>query len=132
MALADQTRHQKAADVAAATDHHNAHSSRPYPGRTFVGRTQMHANWQAIFAGIPDFRAELMSSVRDGDTHWTEWVWSGTRTGGTPRETRGVTLFSVENDLITAGRLYMQDVDPESVGIDEAVEAIAGQRPSTR
>ena len=29
-----------------------------------VGRAQLHANWQAMFAGIPDFRAELIRSVR--------------------------------------------------------------------
>jgi len=29
-----------------------------HPDRAFVGRDQVRANWSAMFAGIPDFRAE--------------------------------------------------------------------------
>jgi hypothetical protein len=36
----------------------------------------MRANWEAMFAGIPDFQAELCRSVTDGDTTWSEWHWS--------------------------------------------------------
>jgi len=38
----------------------------------FVGRAQMRANWEAMFAGIPDFHAEICRSVQHGDTTWTE------------------------------------------------------------
>jgi ketosteroid isomerase-like protein len=44
-------------EAAAALFHENYRSEQPaHPGRAFAGRAQMHANWQAIFAGIPDFR----------------------------------------------------------------------------
>jgi hypothetical protein len=32
----------------------------------------MIANWEAMFAGIPDFHAEICRSIQDGDTTWSE------------------------------------------------------------
>lgn len=115
---------------AAALFHHDYRSEQPvHPGRAFVGVAQMHANWSAIFAGIPDFRAVLIRSADDGDTVWTEWRWSGNRTDGRPFSHAGVALFEVRDNLITAGRLYLEDVEREQVGIEEAVEALSGRRP---
>jgi hypothetical protein len=39
-----------------------------HPGRAFVERAQMEANWTAMFDGIPDFHAELVRSVQDAET----------------------------------------------------------------
>lgn len=89
----------------------------------------MHANWKAMIAGIPDFHAELSRSVRDGDTIWSEWRWSGTRDDGRPFEVRGVTLFETADDQIVAGRLYMEEVEREGAEIDQAVEDLSGRRP---
>jgi ketosteroid isomerase-like protein len=91
----------------------------------------MHANWQAMFAGIPDFHAELIRSVDDGDTTWSEWAWSGTRSDGQDFQVRGVTLFELRDGKITAGRLYMEEVDRIAVRIEQAVEKLSGQRPDT-
>ena len=94
-------------EAAAAMFHEGYRSEQPaHPGRAFTGRDQMHANWAAMFAGIPDFHAELRGFVQDDDTVWSEWVWSGRRTDGLPFETRGVTLFQVEGEFIVAGRLH--------------------------
>lgn len=100
-----------------------------HPGRAFVGRAQMHANREAMFAGIPDFRADLLRSVEDGNTAWTEWRWSGTRTDGQPVDVRGVTLFQIRDGQIVAGRLYMEDVDDGTAGIDQVVESRSGHHP---
>lgn len=117
-------------DAAAALLHENYRSEQPaHPGRAFVGRAQMHANWRAMFAGIPDFRAEVIRSVDDGDTTWSEWSWSGNRVDGQDFRVRGVTLFEIRDGQITAGRLYLEDVEPEAESIDEAVQSLAGQRP---
>jgi ketosteroid isomerase-like protein len=117
---------------AAALIHEDYRSEQPaHPGAAFVGRAQMHANWQAMFAGIPDFHAELIRSVDDGDTTWSEWSWSGTRSDGQDFKVRGVTLFELRNGKITAGRLYMEEVDRLAVRIEEAVENLSGQRPDT-
>lgn len=117
-------------EAAAALLHENYRSEQPaHPGRAFVGRAQMHANWQAMFAGIPDFRAELVRSVDDGDTTWSEWSWSGNRADGQDFRVRGVTLFEIKDGQITAGRLYMEDVEPGAESIEEAVQSLSGRRP---
>lgn len=101
------------------------------PGRAFVGRSQVRANWAAMFVGIPDFRAELGRSTQDGDTTWCEWAWFGMRTDKQPFEVRGVALFQVREDLIVAGTLYMEDVETEAIGIDQTVQHLSGRRPVT-
>jgi hypothetical protein len=117
-------------EAAAALFQEEYRSEQPaHPGRAFVGRAQMHANWAAMFAGIPDFQAELLRSVDYRNTTWTEWSWSGNRADGQPFQVRGVALFELKDNLITAGRLYMEDVEREAVGIEQAVEALSGRRP---
>jgi len=42
-------------EAAAALFHEGYRSEQPaHPGRAFTGRPQMHANWAAMFAGIPE------------------------------------------------------------------------------
>jgi predicted ester cyclase len=89
----------------------------------------MRANWQAMFAGIPDFRAEIRRSVQDGDTTWTEWRWSGTQSNRQAFEMRGVTLFEIADDQIVAGRLYLEEVEQDVVDIVQTVQALSGHRP---
>jgi ketosteroid isomerase-like protein len=115
---------------AAALFHEDYHSEQPaHPGRTFVGRAQMHANWEAMFAGVPDFRSEVLRTVDDGNTTWIEWEWTGNRTDGQPFQVRGVALFDVADGLIFAGRLYLEDVERELIDIDQAVQTLSGRRP---
>jgi ketosteroid isomerase-like protein len=77
-------------DAVAGFIHQDYRSEQPaHPGRAFAGRAQMPANWEAMFAGIPGFRAEIRRSVQDGDTTWSEWRWSGTRGDGQAFEMRG-------------------------------------------
>jgi limonene-1,2-epoxide hydrolase len=116
-------------EAAAGLFHEDYRSEQPaHPGRAFVGRAQMRANWEAMFAGIPDFHAEICRSVQDGDTTWAEWRWWGTRSDGQAFEVRGVTLFEIADDQIVAGRLYLEDVEQDA-GIEQAVEALSGRRP---
>jgi ketosteroid isomerase-like protein len=116
-------------EAAAALMHEDYRSEQPaHPGRSFVGRAQMHANWQAMLAGIPDFHAELIRSIDDGDMTWCEWSWSGKRGDGQEIQVRGVTLFEIRNGMIVAGRLYMEDVE-SATSIEEDVENMSGQRP---
>jgi limonene-1,2-epoxide hydrolase len=116
-------------DAAAGFFREDYRSEQPaHPARAFIGRAQMRSNWEAMFAGIPDFHAEICRSVQDGATTWTEWRWSGTRGDGQPFAARGVTLFDITDDQIVAGRLYMEEVEQEG-GIEQAVEALSGRRP---
>ena len=117
-------------DAVAGLIHQDYRSEQPaHPGRAFTGRAQMLANWEAMLAGIPDFRAEIRRSVQDGDTTWTEWRWSGTRGDGQVFEMRGVTLFEVTDGQVVAGRLYLEDVERDVVSIEQAVEDLSGRRP---
>jgi limonene-1,2-epoxide hydrolase len=119
-------------DAVIALVHENYRSVQPvHPGRAFVGRDQMRANWQAMFAGIPDFHATVTRSVQDGNTTWSEWHWRGTRREGEVFEVRGVTLFEIIDGQIVGGRLYLEDVERQVVGIEDAVEALSGRRPQT-
>jgi ketosteroid isomerase-like protein len=78
---------------------------------------------------IARLAAEICRSVQDGDTTWTEWRWSGTRSDGQAFEMRGVTLFEVAGGQIVAGRLYLEDVEQDIIRIEQAVEALSGRRP---
>ena len=119
-------------DAVAGLIHQDYRSEQPvHPGRAFAGRAQMLANWEAMFEGIPDVCAESCRSVQDGDTTWSEWRWSGTRSDGRAFEMRGVTLFEVTDGQIAAGRLYMEDVERDVVGIEQAVQDLSGTRPRT-
>ena len=93
-----------------------------HPDRAFVGREQVRANWSAVFAGVPDFRAELVATSVDGDTLWTEWRWSGT-----DLDMAGVIVFGVEGGQFAWARLYVEPIE-SGEGIDAAVQEMSGGR----
>ena len=117
-------------DRMVALFHPDYESRQPaHPGRAFIGREQVRANWAAMFGGVRDFRAEVVRSVQDGELNWCEWAWHGTRSDGEPFEVRGVTLFQIRDGLIMAGTLYVEEIELDPVGIDDAVEGLSGARP---
>jgi ketosteroid isomerase-like protein len=95
-----------------------------HPDRDFQGRDQVRKNWSAIFEQVPDIRMELLNAAVQGNEVWTEWHWSGTRRDGSLFNLRGVTIFTVEGEEITAGRLYMEAVQGDGAGIDAMVKQI--------
>jgi hypothetical protein len=125
-----QNRHDLDAFVACFDPRYR--SEQPvHPDRAFVGSEQVRRNWAAVFAGVPDFRAELVRSAEVGDTGWAEWHWQGTRSDGTRLEMRGVTIFAVRDDCIAWGRLYLEDVEGGQ-GIDQAVQHMTSGAESAR
>src|SRR4051812_22972116 len=64
-----------------------------HPQRGFTGREQVRTNWRQIFAGVPDLRAVVLRAAASGDTVWSEWEMTGTRSDGTPHLMRGVIIF---------------------------------------
>ena len=100
-------------------------SAQPvHPGRAFTGRAQVLENWTSVFAGVPDFRAELLASLRDGDTEWGEFDWRGRHTDGSPFAMRGVIIALERDDEIAEARLYMEPVDHEGGDIATAVQQL--------
>lgn len=93
-----------------------------HPARGFGGREQVQANWTAVFSGVPDFTARLVGSCRDGATEWGEWDWRGRHADGAPFAMRGVTVLTVQDDLIVDMRLYMEPVDTSGGDIESAVK----------
>lgn len=94
-----------------------------HPSRAFRGRDQVRKNWEGVFAGVPDFTAELLlSAVTDDGVELGEWRWQGTHTDGSPFAMQGVIVAGLQGDQIAWGRLYMETVDEGGVEIDEMVQ----------
>jgi limonene-1,2-epoxide hydrolase len=102
-----------------------------HPNRGFGGRAQVAQNWSAMFDGMPDFHAELLSTATDGATLWSEWQWTGSRAGAPPLDMRGVALFRIERGRIASARLYMEEVEAAGDRIDETVRHLA-EGPGSR
>lgn len=97
-----------------------------HPNRGFGGKDQVRKNWSKIFESFPDFRAELLRDVSDGETAWSEWHWTAKGLN-----MAGVILFGVEDERIVWGRLYVEPVEKGGEDIDRAVRRMTesgGQR----
>jgi len=82
-----------------------------HPARGFAGRAQVRRNWEQIFGGVPDISAEVRW-IADDHTAWSEWEMRGTR---------GVVIFRVEGDEATWARFYLEPVQDDGEGVNEAV-----------
>ena len=93
-----------------------------HPGRAFRGSDQVRQNWTSVFAGVPDFQAELLLSATTGEgVEIGEWRWWGTYTDGSPFAMRGVIVLGIKDERIAWGRLYMDEVERDGAGIDQMV-----------
>ena len=94
-----------------------------HPSRSFRGSDQVGKNWEGVFAGVPDFSAELLVSAEAGDgVEVGEWRWQGTHTDGSPFAMRGVIVVGVQHSRIMWGRLYMEPVEQGGADINEMVQ----------
>jgi ketosteroid isomerase-like protein len=94
-----------------------------HPGRAFRGRDQVRKNWEGVFAGVPDFAADLvLSAIADAGVEVGEWRWHGTHTDGSPFGMQGVIVTGVRNNQIVWGRLYMEPIEDGGANIDEMVQ----------
>ena len=133
--------HQVVDRLAVALDHHDLdalagcfavdyrNETPAHPARGFVGRDQVRRNWEGLFGGLPDLTGEILASVTDGPVVWTEWEMRGTRPDGTRHRMRGVVVFTVDGDEITAARFYLEPVDGDSGDVDAAIEQIVAPEP---
>jgi hypothetical protein len=93
-----------------------------HPDRAFTGREQVRQNWSAVFAGVPDFRSELVGTCADGETVWSEWRWQGTGL-----DMAGVIVMGIRDEQIAWARLYVEPVEQAGAGIDAAVQRMTGE-----
>ena len=109
-------------DAVAACFAHDYENETPvHPARGFRGREQVRKNWEQIFAGVPDVRADVVSCATAGDEAWTEWEMAGTRRDGTSHLMCGVIVFRVRDDLVQSARFYLEPVDDAGATVDDAV-----------
>jgi ketosteroid isomerase-like protein len=94
-----------------------------HPSRAFRGSDQVRKNWEGVFAGVPDFTAELVlaTTTHDG-VEVGEWRWHGTHTDGSLFRMEGVIVVGVQRGQIAWGRLYMEPVEQGGANIDEMVQ----------
>ncbi len=97
-----------------------------HPGRGFIGYEQVRRNWTHILAAISDVSTEIVASVAEGDTVWSEWEHRGTRADGSPHLMRGVIVFVVRDGLIATARFFLEPVDESGGGVDVAVRRQVG------
>src|SRR4051812_20890740 len=102
-----------------------------HPGRAFQGADKVQENWTNVFAGVPDFQAEMLASASaEGGVEISEWRWSGTHLDGAPFAMCGVTVMGIEGGRIAWGRLYMEGVELDEGDIDEMVRDTYRPPPS--
>jgi ketosteroid isomerase-like protein len=101
-----------------------------HPERAFRGREQVRENWSAVFAGVPNFRSELVRASADGESVWSEWHWRGTQSEGTLLDMAGVIVCGVREGRISWARLYVEPVEQAGEGIGAAVRKMAGEETS--
>jgi ketosteroid isomerase-like protein len=98
-----------------------------HPDRSFTGSAQVRANWEALFAGIPDLALAVRAAATGPDgTVWMEWTNAGTRRDGVPVHMAGVAIFTLRADRIAAVRFYLEPVEHDSGDVTEAVRTVAG------
>lgn len=81
-----------------------------HPERNFIGAEQVRKNWTALFAQVPDLRAELITHTISDDLGWSEWHWQGNYTNGTELDIRGVVVVGLRENTIAWARLYMEQL----------------------
>ena len=99
-----------------------------HPDRAFRGREQVRANWSEVFAGVPDFRAEVVRVAAVGDTAWSEWRWQGTQTDGGRLDMAGVIVLGLRDGRVAWARLYVEPVEEQGAGIQAAVRDMTAER----
>jgi ketosteroid isomerase-like protein len=103
-----------------------ANETPVHPARGFTGREQVRRNWQSIFAGVPDVRAQVLRTAVDGGTVWSEWEMSGTRRDGVPHQMRGVVIFHFLDGRAAWARFYLEPVDHAGSDVDSAISTVVG------
>lgn len=81
-----------------------------HPQRSFQGREHVAQNWEWVFQRYPDFSAELVDCLIQGQTAWTEWRWTATEEDGEGIDVRGVMILTVIDGMFRHGRLYLEPV----------------------
>src|SRR3954466_15041352 len=98
-----------------------------HPNRHFVGNRQVVANWTEMFRGVPDMTVEVVAEATEGTTSFSEWSWNGHHAAGSAFAVRGVVVAGLDDAAVIRWmRLYVEPVEADSAGIDDAVRGLSG------
>ena len=86
----------------------------------------MRANSPALLDGVTDIHAQVLRSAVGGDPVCVEVDCTGTKADGALLDERGVIVRGIRDDLISWGRLYVDEVEREGADIDAFVRRMAG------
>ncbi|NGO14606.1 SnoaL-like domain-containing protein [Streptomyces sp. HC44] len=98
------------------------------PHESFVGNEKVQQTWTGMFGQLPDLRAEILRSVRDGEEIWSEWEMRGTNPKNEPTLLRGPVIVTERDGRINWARFYLDPVShagQTSITVSEVVEAAA-------
>jgi hypothetical protein len=94
------------------SDYRSETPHRPEEG--FTGSGRVLANWTAIFARLPDLRAQVLRRAAAGPELWSEWEMVGSGPDGAPALMRGPVIMTTREGRIDWTRFYLSPV-PASV-----------------
>jgi ketosteroid isomerase-like protein len=122
---AAQNRRDIEAVVALVDEEHEA-SSLVHPSEAFRGREQVRKNRTALFDRVPDLRSELVRTAVEGRRGLEGMALDRHTCGRAAPGHEGVLITGIRDGRIVSGRLYVEQVEDLGVGIDEAVDEMAG------
>ena len=79
-----------------------------FPDKTCRGKEELSAHFKGLFAALPDFRMELVSSVEEGETVFARWKLTGTHRGvfnGIDPTGRAISLDGMDQFTFRDGRM---------------------------
>ena len=79
-----------------------------FPDKTCRGKEELSAHFKGLFAALPDFRMELVSSVEEGETVFARWKLTGTHRGvfnGIDPTGNAITLDGMDQFTFRDGRM---------------------------
>jgi steroid delta-isomerase-like uncharacterized protein len=80
-----------------------------FPDKTCHGPDELAAHFDGLFAAMPDFHMETVSSVEDGETVFVRWVLTGQHTGapfsGVERTGARIELDGMDHFTIRDGKV---------------------------
>ncbi len=129
--LRDATNAHDVAGITACFARDYRNETPAHPSRGFMGVDQVERNWVQILTGVPDLTCEVTALVVDtaAGRVWSEWEHRGTRRDGSVHLLRGVIIFTVEDDLISAARFYLEPVQNDGTTVQDAVERQVVRQP---
>jgi steroid delta-isomerase-like uncharacterized protein len=79
-----------------------------FPDKTCRGKSDLAAHFEGLFAAMPDFHMELVSSVEEGETVFARWKLTGTHRGvfnGIDPTGNEITLDGMDQFTFRDGRM---------------------------